>query len=38
LLKHALVSPLVPIEWAEESAPVLPAAKVEEERPGVITH
>jgi ATP-dependent Lon protease len=38
LLKHALVSPLVPVEWVEESAPVLPAAKVEEERPGVITH
>jgi ATP-dependent Lon protease len=38
LLKHALVSPLVAIEWAEENAPVLPAAKSEEERPGVITH
>lgn len=38
LLKHALVSPLVPIEWVEEDAKVLPAAKVEEERPGVITH
>jgi ATP-dependent Lon protease len=38
LLKHALVAPLVPIEWVEENAAVLPAAKVEEERPGVITH
>src|SRR5450432_2151432 len=38
LLRHALVSPPVPIEWGEESAAVLPAAKVEEERPGVITH
>jgi ATP-dependent Lon protease len=39
LLKHALVTPPVPIEWTEESAaPVLPAAKTEEERPGVITH
>jgi ATP-dependent Lon protease len=38
LLKHALVSPPVPIEWVEEDAKVLPAAKVEEERPGVITH
>jgi ATP-dependent Lon protease len=39
LLQHALVSPLVPIAWIEESegAPrVLP--KVEEDRPGVITH
>jgi ATP-dependent Lon protease len=39
LLQHALVSPLVPIAWSEESegAPrVLP--KVEEDRPGVITH
>src|SRR5471032_522868 len=39
LLKHALVTPLVPIEWTEEgAAPALPADKVEEERPGVITH
>jgi ATP-dependent Lon protease len=38
LLKHALVSPPVPIEWVDEDAKVLPAAKVEEERPGVITH
>jgi ATP-dependent Lon protease len=39
LLKHALVTPPVPIEWVEEgAASVLPAAKQEEERPGVITH
>jgi ATP-dependent Lon protease len=38
LLKHALVSPPVPIEWVEDDAKVLPAAKAEEERPGVITH
>jgi ATP-dependent Lon protease len=38
LLKHALVSPPVPIEWVDEDAKVLPAAKAEEERPGVITH
>jgi ATP-dependent Lon protease len=39
LLKHALVTPPVPIEWTEENAaPVLPATKPEEERPGVITH
>jgi ATP-dependent Lon protease len=40
LLKHALVSPLVPIAWTEESEtrpPVLPP-KVEEDRSGVITH
>jgi ATP-dependent Lon protease len=39
LLQHALVSPLVPIEWTEESETraVLPP-KVEEDRPGVITH
>jgi len=39
LLKHALVTPPVPIEWTEENAaPALPTAKTEEERPGVITH
>jgi ATP-dependent Lon protease len=39
LLKHALVTPPIPIEWVEEgAASVLPAAKTEEERPGVITH
>jgi ATP-dependent Lon protease len=39
LLKHALVTPPVPIEWVEDGAPsVLPAVKPEEERPGVITH
>jgi ATP-dependent Lon protease len=40
LLQHALVSPLVPITWTEESEaapPVLPP-KVEEDRSGVITH
>jgi ATP-dependent Lon protease len=40
LLHHALVAPLVPIAWSEESEtpqPVLPP-KVEEDRPGVITH
>jgi ATP-dependent Lon protease len=39
LLKHALVSPLTPIEWHEESEarPVLPP-KAEEDRTGVITH
>ncbi len=38
LLKHALVSPPVPIEWTEETnAPVLPG-KGEEDRSGVITH
>ncbi|MGH7837739.1 MAG: S16 family serine protease, partial [Candidatus Binataceae bacterium] len=38
LLKHALVKPLVPIEWSEESdePAVLPAPP--QERPGVITH
>jgi ATP-dependent Lon protease len=39
LLKHALVTPPVPIEWVEDGAASgLPAAKPEEERPGVITH
>jgi ATP-dependent Lon protease len=39
LLKHALVKPLVPIEWVEETpAPAVIAEKVAEERPGVITH
>jgi len=39
LLRHALVRPLVPIEWTEESQvqPVLPAQS-EEQRSGVITH
>ena len=38
LLKHALVRPLVPIEWTEGSGePALPA-KPEEDRSGVITH
>jgi ATP-dependent Lon protease len=39
LLRHALVRPLAPIEWTEESEvrPVLPP-KVEEDRSGVITH
>jgi ATP-dependent Lon protease len=42
LLKHALVSPLAPIEWSEETQPpvapaVLPPSG-EGERPGVITH
>jgi ATP-dependent Lon protease len=39
LLKHALVTPPVPIEWVEDgAASVLPAVKPEEDRPGVITH
>jgi len=40
LLKHALVRPLAPIEWHEESEPAAAALpqKPEEERPGVITH
>jgi ATP-dependent Lon protease len=39
LLRHALVKPLVPIEWTEESQvqPVLPAQS-ETQRSGVITH
>jgi ATP-dependent Lon protease len=40
LLRHALVTPPVPIEWTEEGTgggSVLPA-KVEDDRPGVITH
>jgi len=40
LLKHALVRPLVPIEWSEEAAatqPVLPQPAAAEQ-PGVITH
>jgi ATP-dependent Lon protease len=39
LLKHALVSPPVPIEWVEDGqgAAVVPD-KPAEERPGVITH
>jgi ATP-dependent Lon protease len=39
LLKHALVSPPVPIEWNEEGETqrVLPP-KVEDDRPGVVTH
>ncbi|MDB5407024.1 MAG: lon [Rhodospirillales bacterium] len=37
LLKHALVTPPVPIEWTEEGGQVMPSAPVEE-RPGVITH
>ncbi len=39
LLKHALVTPPIPIEWVEEgAAPPLPAASKEEDRSGVITH
>jgi ATP-dependent Lon protease len=39
LLKHALVSPLTPIEWseAEAEAAVRPSAG-EEDRPGLLTH
>jgi len=40
LLKHALVNPLVPIEWSEEAAsaqPVLPQPAATDQ-PGVITH
>jgi ATP-dependent Lon protease len=37
LLKHALVKAPVPIEWQEGEAPVL-APKVEEDRPGLLTH
>jgi ATP-dependent Lon protease len=39
LLKHALVSPPVPIEWPEEgeTQQVLPP-KVEDDRPGLMTH
>jgi ATP-dependent Lon protease len=39
LLKHALVTPPIPIEWVEEgAAPPLPVAAKEEDRSGVITH
>src|SRR5467141_3044994 len=38
LLKHALVTPPIPIEWVEEgAAPPLPAAS-KEERSGLVTH
>jgi ATP-dependent Lon protease len=37
LLKHALVTPPVPIEWTEEGQQIMPS-KPAEERPGVITH
>jgi len=38
VLGHALIAPLVPVEWEEESAPppVIPATS--EERPGLLTH
>ncbi len=39
LLKHALVRPLTPIEWREESeAPAVLPKETPVERPGVITH
>src|SRR5436305_14678418 len=39
LLKHALVTSLVPIEWPDtEAEPVLAEKPREDERPGVITH
>jgi ATP-dependent Lon protease len=39
LLKHALVNPLVPIEWIEEStAPAVLPPAAGGEHPGVITH
>ncbi len=39
LLKYALVSPPQPIEWREEGdAPQVPPPKVEDNRPGVVTH
>ncbi|HVM77972.1 MAG TPA: endopeptidase La [Stellaceae bacterium] len=40
LLKHALVRPLVPIEWSEETAPAQPVLPqpAAPEQPGVITH
>jgi len=38
LLRHALVRPLIPIEWTEEpDRPVLPP-KIDEGRAGIITH
>jgi ATP-dependent Lon protease len=37
LLKHALVTAPVPIEWTEEGQQIMPS-KPAEERPGVITH
>ena len=39
VLKHALVRPLVPIEWAEDEAPVEPVSKGEDGKRGeVVTH
>jgi ATP-dependent Lon protease len=40
LLKEALIAPLVPIEWTEESEaqPAVLPPKGEEERPGLVTH
>jgi ATP-dependent Lon protease len=40
VMAHALVSPLVPIEWDEEAADDVPAAKGDddEERTGVVKH
>ena len=39
VLKHALVRPLVPIEWDEDEAPVEPVSKAEDGKRGeVVTH
>ena len=38
LLKHALVRPLVPIEWNEVSETQPVPAKPPEDRPGILTH
>ena len=40
VMAHALLSPLVPIEWDEEAADDVPAAKGDddEERTGVVKH
>jgi len=39
LLKHALVRPLTPIEWREESeAPAVLPKETTTDRPGIITH
>src|SRR5208282_3898543 len=39
LLAHALVKPVTPIVWSEESEPArLPPPKTEDDRSGVVTH
>jgi hypothetical protein len=38
VLQHALVRPLVPIEWRDDEPAALPPPKPEDGRPSVSTH